>query len=586
MSSNLQKRGFIVASFIIAFFLISQTAFAQTTTPDEPTITAGITPDSWLYGLDVAIDQISLLLTFDNGAKARKGLEIARERLLEVKEMVEENKLDAAERAQNEHANVLGTVTSAVGGIERANSTEELEEEIEIEMELEKHKEEIENVKGELKVKIEVEGVITPEQQALVDSILSSLENKTGEVEIEIENKEDKTKIKVEVETGRSGKEVEIEIERKIGLLEKRKERAEDRIEDAREEIEEVKEELIEENVTITDIAGLEQLLREAEAKLESAELAFAEQNYGEAFGQATAAKQLAKNAKKLIEKEEVTKVKAEVVGNVTQAKVKVKFMSTVTEREILASEILNKLKLGKETISNLLEIEIEEEKELKERLRAEVKIKEGISKVKTKFEFTLDTTDRDEIIDGIYDKLSALTIEDITNVLEIEVEEKEIEIEVKIEEDGAKVEIEIDEAEWKFILDTTNRDEIISMIVEKTGLTKQQIEKIIEFEIKEVEIEKETAKEKINETREKLMKLQEEGVNITDALERLDEVERKIEADILTEDPDDVLESIEKEAKGKKEKVECITDEDCKEGEVCVEGKCEKSEEQTNSER
>jgi hypothetical protein len=127
-----------IISLIITYFLISQTAFAQAT-PAE-----GIMPDSWLYGLDVAIDQISLLLTFDPDAKARKGLEIARERLLEVREMVEENKLEAAQRAQKEHANVLSVVQSAVGGIERANSTEELEKEIEIEAEVERHKEEIE----------------------------------------------------------------------------------------------------------------------------------------------------------------------------------------------------------------------------------------------------------------------------------------------------------------------------------------------------------------------------------------------------------------------------------------------------------
>ena len=73
-------------------------------------------------------------------------------------------------------------------------------------------------------------------------------------------------------------------------------------------------------------------------------------------------------------------------------------------------------------------------------------------------------------------------------------------------------------------------------------------------------------------------MKLQDEGVNITGALERLEEVERKIEADILTEDPEDVLERIEKVVKGRK--VECITDEDCEEDEVCIEGECEKVEE------
>jgi len=66
----------------------------------QPTEDPGITPDSFLWGLDKALDQLTLLLTFDKGEKAKKGIEIARERLLEVREMIEENKLEAAEKGK------------------------------------------------------------------------------------------------------------------------------------------------------------------------------------------------------------------------------------------------------------------------------------------------------------------------------------------------------------------------------------------------------------------------------------------------------------------------------------------------------
>ena len=56
---------------------------------NQHTEDSGVTPDSFLWGLDKALDQLTILLTFDEGKKARKGLEIAQERLLEVKEMVE-----------------------------------------------------------------------------------------------------------------------------------------------------------------------------------------------------------------------------------------------------------------------------------------------------------------------------------------------------------------------------------------------------------------------------------------------------------------------------------------------------------------
>jgi hypothetical protein len=218
MGSDLLKRGFIVSLFIITVFLISQTVFAYPITgnaikTEKERIGAGITPDSRLYFFDVALDNINLLLTFDQTEKARKGLGIARERLMEVREMVNADKLSAARIAQQEHANALSVVQSSVKGIERANSTQEIEEEIEIEKELEEHKSEIETIKGELKVKIEVRGEITPDQQALIDSILMSLEGKAGEVEIEIENEKGKTKIKMEQDAGKSSEEIEEEIE-------------------------------------------------------------------------------------------------------------------------------------------------------------------------------------------------------------------------------------------------------------------------------------------------------------------------------------------------------------------------------------
>ncbi len=338
---------------------------------------AGITPDSFLYGLDVALDQISLLLTFDRGAKAKKGLKIAEERLLEVKKMAEENKLEAMQRAQREHSNVLGTVTSAVRGLERANSTEEIEDEIEIEKKLEEHRTKIEMIRGELKVKIKIKGDVTAEQQAMIDSILGSLENQTGKVKIEIDNKKGRTKTKIKIETGKSDVEIEDEIkeiEKKKGLTEFRKERAEDQIEDAREEIAEVTEEISEKN--ITDVPGLDQLLSEAESKLEDAERLFAEGEYGASFGQATATEHLAKNAKRLIERE---------------------------------------------------------------------------------------TEDLEEV----------------------EEEEQEIEITVKIVNDQSTVKVELDDDEMKFSLDTTNRGEIVSEIASKTGLTMEEVEKVIKFKEK-----------------------------------------------------------------------------------------------------
>lgn len=183
----------------------------------------GVTPDSFLWGLDKALDQLSLLLTFDEAEKAKKGIEIARERLLEVKVMVEENKLEAAGKGKEEHGKTLARVKSNVKEIEDDDSTEEIKELIEIEKELEEHDDEVDGISAELKVKIKVEGAITEDQKTLINSLLDSLKDQTGEVEITIENKKDKTKIKIKQETGKSEKEIEDEIEeleKKLGTEE------------------------------------------------------------------------------------------------------------------------------------------------------------------------------------------------------------------------------------------------------------------------------------------------------------------------------------------------------------------------------
>ncbi len=90
-----------IIAILLTCLLVLPLALAQQ--PEDP----GITPDSFLWGLDNAIDQLTLLLTFDQAEKARKGLEIARERLLEVKQMIKENKADAAKKAEEAHGKHL-----------------------------------------------------------------------------------------------------------------------------------------------------------------------------------------------------------------------------------------------------------------------------------------------------------------------------------------------------------------------------------------------------------------------------------------------------------------------------------------------
>ncbi len=191
-------------SVFLVFLIFGVVVNSPMVLAQETSQNPGITPDSFLWGLDRAIEQIQLLITLGETEKAVRGLNIASERLAEIKKMIEENKLDAAKKAEESHGETLAGVQEDIEEIEDDNSTEELKEVIEIEKELQDHEDEVDQVFGELKIKIKVEGEITASQQALIDSILASLEGQTGEVEIEIKNKIDKTRIKIKIETVKS----------------------------------------------------------------------------------------------------------------------------------------------------------------------------------------------------------------------------------------------------------------------------------------------------------------------------------------------------------------------------------------------
>jgi len=67
---------------------------------------------------------------------------------------------------------------------------------------------------------------------------------------------------------------------------------------------------------------------------------------------------------------------------------------------------------------------------------------------------------------------------------------EDEIEIEVEVEKGKAKVEIKIDDEEIEFEIDTTDEDEIINEISKKTGLGKDKIRSLTQFEVEDEEEE------------------------------------------------------------------------------------------------
>lgn len=456
------KKSFFLLSFsIMVFFLVSQTALAYQITgnsieTNNASISAGTTPDSFLYFLDVALDKINLALTFSPTEKAKKGLDIARERLMEIKKMMDEGKIEDSKIAQQKYLDALEVVQSSVKKIKRDNSTEEMKDQIEIEKDLEEHKTEIEEVMGELKVKIKIKGNISLKRQELRDSILESLKNKTGEVEIEIENEKEKTKTRMKQESDKNEKELEDEIgslEEKSGLKEIRKEKAWEKIRDVEEEINRTKRRI---NSSVTR-KGIFLSLK----ILDRAKESYFVRDYKKSLRFSSIAERQIENYKKQFEKE------------------------TESEKEI--------------------EVEIGNNKS---------RIRIDISGVKTRF--ILDSSDKEKIISEIV-RRTGLSVSEVKNILKIKKEKpnQEVEIEVEAENGITKVKVKINGTEKRFTLDTADRKKIMLEIMSRTGLTKNQIEKNSEFRIKERENSKNEGRGlNKDEKKEKESNRKKEGIN------------------------------------------------------------------------
>lgn len=119
------------------------------------------------------------------------------------------------------------------------------------------------------------------------------------------------------------------------------------------------------------------------------------------------------------------SKITAKISGNDSHIKIELKFETNSTENATIAGDILSELRMTRDNISNMLRIENGTEERSNESLEADSQTGMNISKVTVQYKFKLDETNRTEIIDGIYGKLSALTQDKIQDVLEITVKQE-----------------------------------------------------------------------------------------------------------------------------------------------------------------
>jgi hypothetical protein len=199
---------------------------------------------------------------------------------------------------------------------------------------------------------------------------------------------------------------------------------------------------------------------------------------------------------------DEEIKVKAEIIGDSTQAEIKIEFTTDATG-ESLMDEIGSKLNFVRENVEDLLEVETgdEEEEDLEEELQVKVETEDGKTEVEFKFKFVIDSTDRDAIIKGIVEKLSALELSaddiefevgeakeeddeelDDKDDAEDEVEE-EIEVEAKIVDTSSLVEVKIE-----FTSSNTDKESLLKEILDKVRLDEEDISNALEIETEDDE--------------------------------------------------------------------------------------------------
>jgi len=226
---------FVFAIFVLLVFQPLVLAHPN----DEP---QGVQPDSVLWGLDRAIEQISLLLTFNSEKKVAKGLEIAHERLIEVKVMIEENKTKRAELAIKEHKRALDFIKDRVAGVENGVN-EEVELLSDIEDEISEQELEVEELRFR-------GAELTDEQKAAIKNLVDMFGVGKEDIETKIKFKHDQLKVRIKSERGGNITEEKLEekisekrFEKWIERLERHFEKAEDRIEDLEEDGENVSEE-------------------------------------------------------------------------------------------------------------------------------------------------------------------------------------------------------------------------------------------------------------------------------------------------------------------------------------------------------
>lgn len=260
-------------------FLLIMSVSSVLADEDIDSTDAGVTPDSAMYGLDKAMDSLSLALTFGNANKAEKGIKIAQERLMEAQEMADKDKPEHVEKAREEHQKVIEKAEKELDKLKEGDnadkSKEALEKVAKIQEKIESHYQKVSEVKDAILERMRDRK--TPEQFAKMEEVFNKIKAKALEMETKTDAKKEKVKEKYKSNSGKNDTEVDAEeetLDKETGLTKAREERAQKEINHAEEATTKAKGKLKAEKDKGSDISDFEEELEDVEQEIETAKKA------------------------------------------------------------------------------------------------------------------------------------------------------------------------------------------------------------------------------------------------------------------------------------------------------------------------
>ena len=113
-------------------------------------------------------------------------------------------------------------------------------------------------------------------------------------------------------------------------------------------------------------------------------------------------------------------KLRASTLGESSEVKIELEFVTETIDSELLIDEILANFVVTQEEAENALKIQPEDDDELEEKFKAEIETEDGVSEVEVELRFVLDSTNRDDIISSIIEQ-SQLDRDLLRDVIEID---------------------------------------------------------------------------------------------------------------------------------------------------------------------